>query len=144
MNYLQRLEHWGDTHHSKWMDSVRIALGIFLCIKGVEFAQNMSNMMSLMKNMPFSSFMLVLISHFIIAAHIMGGVLITLGMLTRFACIIQIPILLGAIIFVSSSGDIMKPFSELLIAVLVLAALIYFLIIGSGPWSWDALSEKEK
>ncbi|MES2881396.1 MAG: DoxX family protein, partial [Bacteroidota bacterium] len=106
MNYLKRLEHWGDTHHSKWMDIVRVALGIFLCMKGVEFAQNMSDMMSLMKNMPFGSFMLVLISHFIIAAHIMGGVLITLGMLTRFACLIQIPILLGAIIFMSSSGEL--------------------------------------
>ena len=43
MNLVQRLEQWGDRHHPKWMDFLRIALGIFLCLKGVEFATNMSS-----------------------------------------------------------------------------------------------------
>ncbi len=28
MNFLQRLENWGTNHHPKWMNIVRIALGI--------------------------------------------------------------------------------------------------------------------
>jgi uncharacterized membrane protein YphA (DoxX/SURF4 family) len=136
MNLLHRVEHWGDTHHSKWLDILRIALGIFLCYKGIDFLNHMSGMMSLMtENVPFSSFMLILLGHYIVFAHIVGGFLIALGVLTRFACLIQIPILIGAIIFIHSSGDVMRPYSELFISILVLLLLIFYLIIGNGPWA---------
>lgn len=144
MNYLQRLEHWGDTHHPKWVDLVRIGLGIFLCYKGVAFASNMGDVMDLMKgNVPFSGLLLLLAGHYIIYAHIAGGFLLAIGMLTRVACLIQIPVLLGALIFINANEGLLKPFSELLLSIAVLAGLIYFLIIGSGPWSWDKMSEKE-
>ena len=121
MNLVQRLEHWGDHHHPKWMDLLRIALGIFLCLKGIEFANNMSTVMNMISGtMPFSSFMMVLIGHYIVFAHIMGGFLLATGLLTRFACIIQIPILLGAIIFINLSHDMMKPFSELFLTIIIL------------------------
>ena len=143
MNLVQRLEQWGDRHHPKWLDFLRIALGVFLCLKGVEFATNMSSVMGLMTGaMPFSSFMMVLISHYIVFAHTMGGFLLATGLLTRFACIIQIPILLGAILFINLSPAMMQPFSELFLSILVLGLLIFFLIIGSGPWSLDNLIER--
>lgn len=143
MNYVQRLELWGDRHHPKWLDLLRIALGIFLCLKGAEFATNMSTVMSLMQgNMPFSSFVMVLIGHYIVFAHVMGGFFLALGLLTRFVCLIQIPILLGAIIFINTSADMMRPFSELFLSILVLVLLIYFLIIGSGPWSLDRVIDR--
>jgi uncharacterized membrane protein YphA (DoxX/SURF4 family) len=41
MNLVQRVEHWGDTHHPQWLDVVRILLGVFLCYKGVDFLMNM-------------------------------------------------------------------------------------------------------
>lgn len=144
MNLVQRFEHWGDQHHPKWLDLLRIALGIFLCLKGVEFATNMSTVMNLMDStMPFGSFMMILIGHYIVFAHTMGGFLLATGLLTRFACLLQIPVLLGAIIFVNAS-DMMRPFSELFLSIIVLLLLIYFLIIGSGPWSLDKAFEKER
>ena len=144
MNLLQRVEHWGDTHHSKWLDIIRIALGIFLCYKGIDFLNNMSEMMSLMtENVPFGSFMLLVLGHYIVFAHIVGGFLMALGVLTRFACLIQIPILIGAIIFINSSGDVMRPYSELIISIVVLLLLIFFLIVGNGPWS-VALPESQE
>jgi hypothetical protein len=42
MDILQCFEHWGDTYHSKWLDIIRIALGIFFCFMGVDFLQIMS------------------------------------------------------------------------------------------------------
>ena len=57
------------------------------------------------------------------------------GLLTRLACLIQIPVLIGAIIFVNTS--MLQPFSELVLSILILILLIYFLVIGSGPWSLD-------
>ena len=68
--------------------------------------------------------------------------MLVLGMLTRFACLIQIPILLGAIIFVNSSEGLWQPFSELWLSILVLLLLFYFLIIGNGPWSFYKLSDE--
>jgi uncharacterized membrane protein YphA (DoxX/SURF4 family) len=145
MNYIQRVEHWGDTHHSRWMDILRIALGLFLCFKGIEFANNMSSLMNLMTNwVPFGGFMLIIVAHYILFAHLLGGFLLVLGLLTRFACLIQIPILLGAIIFVHpTSSDMFGQFSQLSLSVLVLLLLIYFLITGSGPWSLDWNMAKE-
>jgi len=145
MNTLQRLEYWGDHHHPKWLDVIRIALGIFLCYKGIEFLQNMSGMIGLMSNsVSFGSVGIVTVSNFIAFAHILGGFLLILGTLTRFACLIQIPILIGAVFFVNMSGNVLRPFSELAISILVLLLLILFLIVGNGPWSFRLSQEKEK
>ncbi|MFL5742277.1 MAG: DoxX family protein [Flavisolibacter sp.] len=142
MNYVQRLEHWGDAHHPKWIDLLRMILGVFLCIKGVEFGRNLGGLENLMsRQVAFSSLMLVFISHYILFAHTMGGFLLATGLLTRLACLIQIPVMMGAIIFVNAF--MMRPFSELFLSILILLLLIYFLVVGSGPWSLDFLINKE-
>ncbi|MFC0774348.1 DoxX family protein [Terrimonas alba] len=136
MDLLHRLEYWGERHHPRWMDIIRIALGIFLVYKGIDFLYNMSDLVSLMSiKTSFGSFAYILIGHIIVFAHILGGIFLVLGVLTRFACLIQIPILLGAIFLINMPGDAMKPYSELLISIVVLLLLIYFLIAGNGPLS---------
>ena len=144
MNFLQRLELWGDRHHPKWLDIVRIALGIFLCYKGIDFLIHMSVLIGLMKNNSFGEFSYVLAGQYVVFAHILGGILLVLGLFTRFACIIQIPILLGAVIFVDTNKDLLRPYSDLLLSILVLLLLIYFLIIGSGPLSFKIPEEEKK
>jgi putative oxidoreductase len=137
MNIVQRLEYWGDHHHPKWMDIIRIGLGLFLCYKGIDFLTNMSAIPNLLSNkMSFGSFTTMLLVNFIAFAHLLGGFLLVMGMLTRFACILQIPILIGAIVLNNSSGNIFRPFSELTLSILVLILLVYFLIAGNGPWSF--------
>ena len=134
MNLVQRVEHWGDAHHPQWLDIVRIALGHFLCYKGVDFLMNMSSMLDLLTNsMSFGSFTSMLMSNYIAFAHILGGILLILGVLTRFACLIQIPILVGAIFFVNSS--LYRPFSALALPIIVLLLVIWFLVVGDGKWS---------
>ena len=138
MNLLQRLEHWGNTHHPKWLDILRVCFGVFLCFKGIQFLNNMGRMMDLMANsMSFGSFTIFAIGHYVVFAHLMGGFLLAIGLLTRIACIIQIPVLLGAIIFINTAPEMMRPFSELFLSILVLLLLIFFLIVGSGPWSFN-------
>jgi len=138
MNLIEKFENWGDKHHPKWLDIIRIALGIFLCYKGVDYLLNTSSLISLMKNTsPFSDFAIILLGHYIALAHILGGFFLSIGMFTRAACIIQIPILLGAIIFVNFSNTkiAFSPYSELFLSVIVLLLLVYFMIIGNGPLS---------
>ena len=136
MNLVQRVEHWGDTHHPQWLDIVRMALGVFLCFKGVEYLYNMGAMLSLINNkMAFGSFSSMLMSNYIAFAHLLGGILLILGVLTRFACLIQLPILLGAIFFVNLSPDMYRPFSELALSIIVFLMLVGFLILGNGKIS---------
>ena len=133
MNLVQRVEHWGDTHHPQWLDIVRILLGVFLCYKGVEFLYNMGSMLSLLSNqMAFGSFSSMMMSNYIAFAHILGGILLILGVLTRFACLLQIPILLGAIFFINLNKEMYRPFSELLLSIGVLLLLVLFLVVGNG------------
>jgi len=140
MNLIRRMEHWGDTHHPQWLDILRIALGVFLCYKGIDFLRNMGDMLGLMtQKMSFGSFTSLLMSNYIAFAHLLGGILLILGVLTRFACLIQIPILLGAIFFVDLSPDMYRPLSELFLSILVLLLLICFLIVGNGNGRWSLL-----
>lgn len=145
MNTFERLEHWGDTHHPKWVDIVRIALGVFLCYKGIDFLRNMGVINDLISNhISYSAFAIVMLGHYIVFAHILGGIFLTLGAFTRFACLIQIPILLGAVIFVNFSHDVLRPYSGMLISILVLILLVYFLIAGNGPFAFSFDEKEEK
>jgi uncharacterized membrane protein YphA (DoxX/SURF4 family) len=144
MDLLHRLQFWGDRHHPKWMDIVRIALGIFLVYKAIDFLNNMSDLVTLMsQSTSFGSFAYVLAGHYAVFAHLLGGILLIFGVLTRFACIIQIPVMLGAIFFVSTNGAMLRPYSELFLSIIVLLLLIYFLIAGNGPLSVN-MDEPEK
>src|SRR5258705_13645319 len=135
MNFLQRLEQWGNGHHPKWMDIIRIALGIFLCYKGADFLFNMSTLINLMKSRSsFGEFAFTLAGQYVVFAHILGGFFLIIGLFTRFACAIQIPILFGAVIFVNSNRDMLHPYSQLILSLVVLLLLIYFFISGNGPW----------
>ncbi|CAN5198679.1 DoxX family protein [soil metagenome] len=144
MNYLHRLEHWGDTHHPRWLDFVRIALGAFLCYKGVEVALNMS---SILPRMPigkshFGSVAFIFAAHFAAFAHILGGGLLILGLFTRFAALLQIPVLIGAVIFLSSNRDMLEPYSQIFISIFILLLLILFAVEGNGPLSFKIPEDK--
>ena len=82
---------------------------------------------------PFNSVMFIVLGHYVVFAHIIGGILMTAGLFTRIAALIQIPILLAAIVFVNSRGDMLRPYSGLFLSVLVLILLIYFLLPAMAP-----------
>ncbi len=145
MNLIHRIERWGDSHHPKWLDIIRIALGLFLCYKGIDFLQNTGELIGIMSNKsPFGDFNLIIVAHFIVFAHILGGILIATGFYTRYACLLQIPILIAALIFLATGDKLARPYSELFLTVIVLLLLIYFLIVGNGAWSLKLKEEKSK
>ena len=145
MNLLQRLEYWGDRHHPKWVDIFRFALGIFLCYKGVTFLENMGTMINQMSVfLPNIYFSLSILGHYIVFAHLVGGLMLAFGLLTRAACIMQIPILIGAIFFINSSEGMFNSYSQMIITVVCLLGLFYFLIAGNGPWSVDKYFDEDQ
>lgn len=143
MNLLHSVERWGDAHHPKWLDIIRVVLGLFLVFKGIDFINHMDRLTDLMGRSRFlGSLSLGLLAHYIVFAHLVGGALITAGLLTRLACLVQIPILIGAVFFINSSAGILAPYDVLWLSVIVLLLLVFFLIAGSGPFSVDEQMKK--
>lgn len=143
MNLLHSVEKWGDAHHPKWLDIIRIVLGVFLVFKGIDFINHMDRLTDLMTRSRFlGSLSLGLLAHYIVFAHLVGGALIAAGLLTRLACLVQIPILIGAVFFINSSAGILAPYDVLWLSVIVLLLLVFFLITGSGPFSVDRQMKK--
>ena len=135
---VHKIEHWGDTHHPKVLDLIRIALGVFLFLKGLAFMDNTAYLQGMIENqnvVHFSPGILMALVYYVTFAHLVGGTLIVLGVLTRFACIIQIPIVLAAIfltsIFVESVNSMVWP------SIIALVFLALFTVLGSGPWSLE-------
>lgn len=144
MNLLHSMERWGDTHHPKWLDFIRILLGIFLFIRGVEFINNMDQLSALMSKSQFlGNISLGILAHYVVFAHIVGGALIAFGLLTRLACLVQIPILLGAVFLVNWDAGLLSPNEGLWLSIIVLALLVFFLVSGSGPISADAQMRRQ-
>jgi len=140
MNTVQKIERWGDVHHAKWLDILRIVLGVIILMKGIYFVSNIDTLRGLFVQNSvygFSGLMAMALTHVVAFVHLVGGVLIILGLVTRFAVVIQIPILLGAVFFVNISKGFSPVNSELWLSVIVLMLLVLFWVIGSGPYSVD-------
>lgn len=138
MNLVHKIENWGDTHHPKILDLVRIALGIFLLLKGIAFMENTAYLKSLIDSqdvIDLSPTVLMILVYYVTFAHMVGGVLIALGILTRLASIIQIPIVVGAVFL---TGVFQEPINTMMWpSITALILLVLFTIIGSGPISLD-------
>lgn len=145
MTVIQKIEHWGDLHHAKWLDVIRIALGILIFSKGIAVVSNTAALQDLLlKNnvFGFSGMMASVAVHIVGFVHLVGGILIAIGLLTRFAAVIQIPILLCAVFFVNLANGFSSLNSELWLSIIVLLLLVLFWVIGSGPFSADQMMKK--
>lgn len=136
MNLINRIEHWGDMHHPKWMDLVRIALGIVIFAKGVSFIADTDSVARLLENTHFQLSIWSAV-HYIAFAHLVGGIFIALGLMTRWAIAFQLPILFGAVFFVNITNGFSFLNSEFWLSLAVLLLLILFFVVGSGRYSLD-------
>ena len=138
MNTLTKIEHWADSHHPNWIDIIRIALGLTILFKGIGFIKNIGGLLQLMERSDLL-FVSLGVAHYIAFAHLVGGILIAMGLVTRFAIIIQLPILLFAVFFVNIKQGFFTVSNnfEFELSLLVLILLVVFLIYGSGKWSVD-------
>ncbi|EDM34303.1 hypothetical protein PBAL39_12583 [Pedobacter sp. BAL39] len=136
MKLLTKIQQWGDQHHPKWVDYLRIVLGIVLIWKGIAFALNLHAFTDLMEGSQLgASVSISLLAHVIIVLHLVGGILIVLGSHTRLFCLLNLPILLVSLVFVDLSQSILSPYSQIWLAVIVFAGLICFMIEGDGMLS---------
>jgi uncharacterized membrane protein YphA (DoxX/SURF4 family) len=145
MSTIQQIKTWSATHHPRWLVFIRIALGLFLFAKGINFMHDTELLerviyggQSLQENT--THFLPILICW----ANLLTGFFLMIGLATRLVALIQVPILIGAIIFITAQKGGYMPQSELWLAILTLLLVIFFFIEGSGPVSLDAYFKKNR
>jgi len=146
MTVIQKIEHWGDVHHAKWLDVIRIVLGLLIFSKGIAIVSNTAALQDMIlqnDTYGFAGFMSSFGLHIAGFVHLVGGLFITIGLLTRFSAVIQIPILLCAVFFVNLSRGFSALNNELWLSIIVLLLLVLFWIVGSGPYSVDQAMKKK-
>ena len=130
---IKSLNKWANAHTYYWLDLLRVALGVFYFIKGIQFISQTEKLVELIEPLKgFGGIMLTI--HYVAPAHLVGGLLIAFGLLTRWALIAQLPILLGAILInfvgVMNGGALVE-------ALVVLLLTAFFIFYGSGKHSAD-------
>ena len=83
----------------------------------------------------------MLIMHYVAPAHFVGGFLLVIGLLTRWAVLAQLPILLGAVV-VNFLGEMNT--RNLVLASITLLVCVFFLFYGSGKHSTDYYLKMQK
>lgn len=127
-----------------FLDIVRMYLGIGLFAKGIQFLVNSDFAGNALMKEGKLDLLMGIMSHYIPLAHIAGGLLLAVGLITRFAALAQIPILLGAVFFVHLPQGLFTRGQTLEFALLVLFLLSVFMLAGGGPWSLDRYFERKR
>ena len=123
----------------RWLTIIRIALGLILFWRGISFIRDSSDLQLMLQRMQIgvvdknTGWIAFLITYI----NLLGGLFITVGLFTKTSCIVQIPILFGAVFFVNTKHGLNQSTSELILSAVVLLLLILFAIKGSGVLSAD-------
>ncbi|MFD0862193.1 DoxX family protein [Sungkyunkwania multivorans] len=133
MGTVKTLNKWANAHTYIPLDIIRIALGVFLFIKGTAFVTNIQSLVELVQPLKgWGGTMLLM--HYIAPAHMVGGVMIAFGLLTRWSTLSQIPILVGAVM-INFVGEMQT--GNFITSIIVLMLLVFFTVYGSGKHSAD-------
>ncbi|MCZ6705575.1 MAG: DoxX family protein [Bacteroidetes bacterium] len=125
------------THDDVALDIIRGFLGVALFVRGLLFISDSSRIITLVETGNMDYLVPSLLLYAAILAHIMGGLMLAVGLLTRIAAMIQIPVLLGAVFIAIIQGGLFLPEQSLELSALVLVLLGILFVFGSGPFSLD-------
>lgn len=140
MNITQRIHYWNDAHPVLHL-VIRVLLGVILLLKGIYFISHSEQLEQMLLESRFSAWKVFLVSY-IPFAHIFGGIFIIIGLLTRLAVLLQLPVLIGAVFFVHAGLSSFSTTTDLILSVVVLLLLLYFIIYGNGEYSMDDYLKK--
>ncbi len=135
MSALQRAVNWLDAYREVAFDLMRIYLGVGLFVRGVLFLYDPEAYRTLLPEAAAPMLGADALVYLVALVHLAGGALMAVGLWTRLAALVQIPILLGAVVF--SFGGLFSANQSFEFSSLVLFLLALVLIYGSGRWSVD-------
>ena len=137
MATTHRLIEWTDAHRDVAFDLIRVYLGIGLFVRGWFFILDSSQLVNLLTASGDSTFVSAAVVHYVALAHFGGGLLLAIGLLTRVAALVQIPVLIGAVFFVHLGEGLLASGQSLEFSALVLFLLVVIFFHVSGRLSLD-------
>ena len=140
MNKLERCGSWLRAHEDIFIDLVRIYLGCGLFVKAFHLMGNRDYLMQAIGDTGGVWFGAAAIAQYVITAHLVGGAMLALGLVTRLAALMQLPVLLGAVfaVYLPRMAN-MEPRQNLEYAALVCFLLLLFSVFGAGRFSVDSM-----
>lgn len=132
-NTLRRFE----SHRHLVLDAVRVYLGAGLFFRGLVLLLTDTGLQQFTGGAA-PSFTTTGVAVYVIGVHIGGGALLTVGLYTRLAALLQLPVLTGAVVLVHWQDGLLSANQSLEFSVLVLFLLSLVLLFGGGQWSLDA------
>jgi uncharacterized membrane protein YphA (DoxX/SURF4 family) len=143
MSLLTKIKSWTDNHNPKWLALFRVALGAILLLRGVAFLNNLPELERMINENNLSEYR-SLLRNALPWVHIAGGFLIIIGIFTRFAAFVQIPVLLAVVFFITNKNGVFAVETDLSFSILILLMLVVFVIEGSGTLSLAGYFKEEE
>lgn len=138
MKTLDEIRRWAESHTDICLDIVRVYIGIGLFVKAIGFIGDKQYLMNLMSGAGDLWFAPVMIIHYVIFAHLVGGLMLAAGLMSRIAAAVQIPVLMGAVFYVNLPRVMAFEFRQNLeFSALMLLLLCVIAVFGPGRWSSD-------
>ena len=100
MKNINECKRWLESRMDIVIDLVRIYVGVGLFVKGLYFLMHQEELKRLLEGADNMAFAQGAVAHYVIPVHLVGGLLLAIGLLTRLAALTQIPILIGAVFYV--------------------------------------------
>lgn len=134
---------WTEKHPDIFLDVIRTYLGIGLIVKGLYIMTNRDQVMALLDAGGGLSLAVMTAAHLVIPIHLAGGLLLALGLVTRPAAFLQIPVVAGALIWVHLPRlASLEMRQSIEFSGLVLFLLVLIVAHGPGRFSVDHLIDR--
>jgi putative oxidoreductase len=131
----QRADLWSNEHRTDALDLVRMFLGLALFVRGGLMIADPALFATLASGASWA--IVAMAAHYVVAAHLVGGLLLALGLTTRLAALVQVPVLMGAVFLVHWREGLATAGQSLELSMLVLFLLLLFSVFGAGRLSVD-------
>jgi len=125
-----------EAHRDLVVDVIRVYLGAGLFFRGAALLVSDQGLQQLAGGAPSAQITGVVV--YVTTAHLVGGALLAVGLYTRLAALVQIPVLVGAVALVHWQEGLLSADQSLEFSALVLFLLVLVCIFGGGRWSLDA------
>jgi uncharacterized membrane protein YphA (DoxX/SURF4 family) len=132
MEKINNVIKWLDDNQNLAYSLIRFFLGTALFVRGWIFFADPGTVTDMAREES-----LYMWFSYVTLGHLIGGFLLMIGLLTRIAALVQIPILFGAVFIVNAGRNLASIDQSLELAVMVLVLLIVYFLFGSGGFSLD-------
>ncbi len=136
MKPFSKIDRYCCKHYPFVLDILRIVTGVLIFYHGVTFVKN-GEMLDMIINRSLIGGWAFILEHHIAFTLLVGGILITIGLVTRWAIAFQFPVFIAMIIGQHAAHGVFSVYDPLIFAYGITVVLIILFILGPGPFSVD-------